>query len=105
MSNLRSVEVTADRIHLVASDGREVTVSRAKIEQEFGSKLGTVDERKRGTGDVVKALIVAALGEEQIGVEDIDLDFDPTNAKLPPTLITKSPSERQVADGSVRGGR
>lgn len=108
MPNIRSQEVTPDRIHIVASDGREVTISRAKIEQEFGAKLGTTDERKRGTADVIRAMIVAALGEEQIGAEDIDFDFDHADAKKPMAIATKDSSLRTVkpdADGGVRGGR
>jgi len=99
--------VTADRIHIVASDGREVTISRAKIEQEFGKKLGTTDERKRGTADVIKAMIVAALGEDQIGAEDIDFDFDQADAKRELTFVSKTSTSRVIADdgGGTKGGR
>ncbi len=103
MPNIRSEETTADFIHIVASDGREVTISRAKIEQEFGGKLGTTDERKRSTADVIKAMIVAALGEEQIGAEDIDFDFDHTDAKKPMAMAVKDASARVVkADAGVK---
>ena len=95
MPNIRSQEVTADRIHIVASDGREVTISRAKLAAEFAaSKLATTDERKVAVADVIKKMIVAALGEEQISAEDLEFDFDPADAKRAPVLVTKDAGQR-----------
>lgn len=87
MPNIRSQEITADHIHIVASDGREVTISRAKLADEFAAtKTGTTDERKVAVGDVVKAMIVAALGEDQVEADLLDFDFDPADSKRPPEL-------------------
>lgn len=95
MPNIREQEVTANGIRIVASDGREVTISREKLAAEFAaSKLGTTAARKVAVGDVVKAMIVAALGEDQVGAEDLEFDFDPVDARKAPTLAAKDAGQR-----------
>lgn len=91
MPNIREQEVTKDGIRIVASDGREVRITRAKIAAEFqASKLATTEERKVAVADVVKALIVEALGAEQVAPDELEFDFDPADARKAPVVEVRT---------------
>jgi len=69
-------------VHLQASDGRSITLTRADVLANFASQTGTRAARKLKTMQWVKDQIVAALGAEQIDPAGIAHDFDDATGEV-----------------------
>lgn len=79
MAALRSQSLNpATGMVLVASDGRSYTLTRAAAAALFQAQVGTPAQRAAAAIAIVKAQIVAALGPEQISIDQIGFDIDGT---------------------------
>ena len=76
MPNVRAQRLTKDELYIMASDGREVTITRAQALAKYQSLSGTKAVRLAATVQWIKGQIVVALGVEQVGVDLIDCGFD-----------------------------
>lgn len=79
-------------IYILASDGREVTVTKRMLRERFLLETGTVSERKAKVLAWLKQQIVDALGDEQIGFGRIESDFNEEDG---------TPSQLEVLSGVV----
>lgn len=76
---MRSQLVTKDEITIVASDGRQFSVSRAQIVAFWQAQGGSAAARKTATVNWVKTNMQTALGAEQCPVGLATMDFDTTD--------------------------
>lgn len=63
-------------IYIMASDGREITLTKRQIQTAYQLTTGNRNARRAATIQWVKDQIVAALGQEQVGASLLDVDFD-----------------------------
>lgn len=73
---LGGVYVGKRGLHMVASDGRAFTVTRAEIVANFLSQTGTRPQRKVKTLLWLRQGIRDALGAEQVDVTSVTADID-----------------------------
>lgn len=74
--------VGAEGLHITASDGRSITLTRQQILANYQSQTGNAAARKAKCIDWAKQQIVAAIGAEQLDALLIDLDFNTVDGKL-----------------------
>ncbi len=64
-------------LHLTASDGRSVTLTRAQILAHFATETGTRAQKIVATRQWIRTTIRDALGAEQVDVANVTgVDFD-----------------------------
>lgn len=69
-------------LHMVASDGRTFTVTRAEIVANFLSQTGTVPQRKIKTLLWLRQSVRDALGVEQVDTTNITVDIDESTGEV-----------------------
>ncbi len=79
LDDLGGVFVGKVGLHLTASDGRSVTLTRAQVVAFFQAQTGTRAAKRAATIAWVKTTIRDALGAEQVDVASIAADFDDTD--------------------------
>lgn len=75
-------------LYLMASDGREVVITRRMVRQQFLAAAGTVAARKATVRQWVRDAIGTALGAEQIDPAGVSVDFDETDGEVGPLEVS-----------------
>lgn len=69
------MNVTNNSLYMQASDGREITLTKADIQAIYQATSGNAATRKAATITECKNRIITALGSEQIDLSNITLDM------------------------------
>jgi len=69
-------------LSLVASDGRSITIEPAELLAHYEGESGSAEQRYAATVDWAKGRIVAALGEEQVSAQSIDVEFELASGRV-----------------------
>ena len=91
MPNIRSQVVTNTGFTIVASDGREFSVTKAEIQAFAATQGGNAAARKAAAIAWVLANMQTALGPEQVPASLVTFDYNATDALATLRLEMVSP--------------
>lgn len=94
--NIVVQEISATRIYIKASNGREVELFPARIKQEFDSRTGSRTQKRTATIDWIKQEIVNTLGPEIINARMLAIDFDDATGRVTDSTISRAVEEEGV---------
>lgn len=86
MANIVEQRVDSDGIYVKVGDGRDVTITTQNILDHYNTEPGTVPEKRLKTREWIKDRITQICGTENIGYQEIDVDFNEATGE--PTNLT-----------------